>query len=342
MSFGKIINQDTILIGNNRFAGYSTNGGSNFTMFDFEPLNIQGFTVNDLAFDTDGNMVVVSPLHIFKANITSGTITEILATNLNNSFHTAVSIVGEKLYIIGTTVIGNQATGIFVKTDTLNQFFEETILPFIGNGTGIQFVNENVGWITALNNTWIYKTTNGGVTWTQQITGLTNPPDDFYFHNENFGVVVAANSEARYTTDGGNTWLVASNLGLPQGLAGKLFFFNQNLGWYGTGNNGTIRRTTNGGISWQNFTTGENSRVNRVHFFNENQGVAATANNKLFFSNNGGVSWNFLYQMPVSSGSSSVGYIRRWDENTYEYIQRFEFPFKEFISTDGGISWNRK
>ncbi|MDH3269303.1 MAG: YCF48-related protein, partial [Ignavibacteria bacterium] len=113
----------------------------------------------------------------------------------------------------------------------------------------IYFIDPNIGWAAGYENFTnfglIYKTTNGGENWVNQLVGVNSRLSDIYFINENTGWTVGGDGIILHTTDGGLNWI-------PQvsGTSNNLYsvhFVNENTGWV-VGENGTILKTTNGGI----------------------------------------------------------------------------------------------
>jgi len=113
------------------------------------------------------------------------------------------------------------------------------------------FVDSNTGWVTGDNGI-IANTTNGGNNWTIQNSGVTSNLRDVYFTSGSTGWVVGNSMGSQggiilKTTDGGNSW----NRQIANILESftSVHFLNENIGWV-VGSNGTILKTTNGGISF--------------------------------------------------------------------------------------------
>jgi hypothetical protein len=107
------------------------------------------------------------------------------------------------------------------------------------------FVDASTGWVVG---GLIYKTTDGGLTWTQQFL----PPDLLFsvsFADALHGWAVGWGPTLLRTTDGGPTWT-------PQAVPGttNALFAVQALGpdvaWI-AGANGLVARTVDGGQDWQ-------------------------------------------------------------------------------------------
>lgn len=100
----------------------------------------------------------------------------------------------------------------------------------------------------------IYKTKNGGVDWIEQVSGTTNNLNSVYFTDIDTGYIVggtygisgALNATILKTSDGGVTWEAqASGTNYP---LSSVCFTDVNTG-YAVGSNGTIIKTTTGGIN---------------------------------------------------------------------------------------------
>ena len=91
----------------------------------------------------------------------------------------------------------------------------------------------------------IYRTTDGGVTWTHQDHPQTNSGRYYavFFTDVNTGTVVGDNGAILKTTDGGNTWNVQSS-GVNTQL-NAVFLTNPMSGWV-AGNGGILHTATGG------------------------------------------------------------------------------------------------
>ncbi len=74
------------------------------------------------------------------------------------------------------------------------------------------FLNNDLGWALNGSNAAVYKTTDGGDTWINQLSELTPIlPGNYYFRNieflnENIGFVGTLNGVFLKTVDGGTNW----------------------------------------------------------------------------------------------------------------------------------------
>jgi len=117
------------------------------------------------------------------------------------------------------------------------------------------FANANTGWVAGSAST-IYRTTNGGTSWTNiSYPVYSVSMRGIYFLNNLTGWIAGDNfntiSVLIKTTDGGNSWL-SQNPGSFKKLK-ACYFVNSSSGWV-VGSNasgiGNILYTTNGGTSW--------------------------------------------------------------------------------------------
>lgn len=87
------------------------------------------------------------------------------------------------------------------------------------------------------------------------------------------------------TIDGGRTW---TNLNKYNG--NSIFFTDQNTG-YVAGDNGIIRKTTNGGSSWTIQNTGVTTKLTSIHFTSADTGCAVGIWGAVLGTTNGGLTW---------------------------------------------------
>ncbi|RYY94267.1 MAG: T9SS type A sorting domain-containing protein, partial [Chitinophagaceae bacterium] len=143
-------------------------------------------------------------------------------------------------------------------------------------------------------NTWImgggffngglYRTTNGGGTWTYTAGGSIL---DIYFPTDLVGYAGGEGGELKKTTDGGATWTTISS-----GVSGDInavYFLNDQVGYVGTP--GVLRKTTDGGATWTGFGP---SNVMALHFYTPDSGYAVTVAGYLLKSVDAGASWTTL------------------------------------------------
>jgi photosystem II stability/assembly factor-like uncharacterized protein len=157
----------------------------------------------------------------------------------------------------------------------------------------VYFINSQTGWVAG-DSVKVFKTTDGGVNWTQQYTGLS--AGTFYslaFANDLTGWVVGAyqnsgtngsdymitNGYIYMTTNGGTSWSV--KLGSPNHIFYTSFVKNTATCWVAGTNNGTnaaIIMTSNGGANWITQVYNQYNTIKSVFFINDSTGWAVGYN----------------------------------------------------------------
>ncbi len=196
----------------------------------------------------------------------------------------------------------------------------------IFNSESMFFINENIGYVVGYDGM-IAKTTNGGASWTNQMSGTLKNLESVFFTDINNGYIVGSQIALK-TTDGGNTWINMQTNGK------KVFFTNSNVGFI-IGQNEVIKKTTNGGQTWvsnQNVYWGD---LKSLIFIDDSIGFFAGGNNKILKTTNGGITYTDL------SNNASCQYC---DYNSIFFInQNIGFiagDYGKIIKTiNGGQSW---
>jgi photosystem II stability/assembly factor-like uncharacterized protein len=124
----------------------------------------------------------------------------------------------------------------------------------------------------------IYVTADGGQTWTLGFENQDPDPTVFYdcmtFFNRNRGLALSDPVGGKFriiaTDDGGSSWHLVSNAGMPPALPGEFAFaasgeclvsFGSRFAWFGSGGGAQARvfRSTDGGQTWTVSSTPMNS-----------------------------------------------------------------------------------
>ena len=230
------------------------------------------------------------------------------------------------------------------------------------------FINSQTGWIIGWDK--IYKTNNGGVSWTQQTTDITDGFSDIQFYDQNIGWIVGKNGVILKTTDSGDNWesissgvseelcfisFINSKIGWLSGGNGtilktitggntwtiqesgnsnklnSLFFIDDMLGW-SVGNNGIILNTMDGGVNWSSQQTETMENINSIYFINSRVGWAAGSNGTILRTINRGASWEFQ-ENNISAVLTSIFFT---DDNTGWITGEDGSIYK---TETGGITW---
>lgn len=215
------------------------------------------------------------------------------------------------------------------------------------------FLNENLGWAANGAYAAVYKTTDGGQTWTTQVTEA-DLGGNYYFRNieflnENIGFVGTLNNVFLRTTDGGVHW---NPVTLPQpspAICGLAAAGPNTI--YGCGayfSPAYIIKSTDSGETWQyiNMSAYANALV-EVFFLDELHGFAAGSDvngGVILKTTDGGVTWTTLYNTNVAG--EYVWKLQVLQSNHNVILGSVEANAPNFgkmlRSVDGGQNWISK
>ncbi len=226
---------------------------------------------------------------------------------------------------------------------------------------GIFFVDENYGWIITYNAPngknagYIYRTTDGGNTWEEQLTteaALFN----LYFIDKQTGWVVGDRRSVYATTDGGQTWQFITDgsnqrhktsYGQPEYLGKEPLHtftlydidFTDTLNGWIVGDLGVILHTASGGKGkWKHqrggprFHNSADAVLLGVDFVSKQLGWVVGENGTILHTRNGGVTW----ESQSSPSHLLVGVCAISPKEGYVVGDRGSILRTE----DGGTVWN--
>ncbi|MBS1516373.1 MAG: T9SS type A sorting domain-containing protein [Bacteroidetes bacterium] len=108
------------------------------------------------------------------------------------------------------------------------------------------------------------------------------------------------------------------------------YFINAQTGW-GAGRNGTIIKTTNGGVNWKTQSIDRAFQPSTIYFTNENTGWIAGNAGKIFKTTDGGNSWD-LQATPFPNDCKQIQFVN----SLTGYCATIGSLFK---TTTGGSNW---
>ncbi|MCP4684583.1 MAG: hypothetical protein GY867_03945 [bacterium] len=162
---------------------------------------------------------------------------------------------------------------------------------------GLHFEDDNIGWTSGFassgqNFGFIYRTTNGGDTWSLSpvITGALLGGLGFFDADHGF---VAADKGRLFETDnGGIAWTVRDDIPVDSSQSlRKLATVGPDTGW-AVGTDGVIIRTTNGGADWSLQATPTGHGLNGASFVDAQTGWVSGLNGTVLHTDNGGLAWS--------------------------------------------------
>lgn len=199
----------------------------------------------------------------------------------------------------------------------------------------IFFINKNIGWATGElslpidNWSYLFKTTNGGLTWNRSALRQLRRGDGGYkgvhFLDSLKGWLVGGMFYGVMTTDGGETWQRDSSLAEIERIISA-----DKLNIWGLSDYGFIIRSTNGGETWTKhkiIDTTTEVRAGDFYAFNKDT-IYVSCNLGFFRSSDGGGSFSLI--------STQVN-------NTFTFSSSLEIWAGQFSSifhsTNGGYDW---
>jgi photosystem II stability/assembly factor-like uncharacterized protein len=199
----------------------------------------------------------------------------------------------------------------------------------------INFSDKNKAWVTGWDGT-ILMTNNSGLNWVNQMSGTSQPLRAVQCIDTNT-VFCSGMNVILKTTDSGTNW-ISQNTGLSfWRYLNSISFINENVGWI-VGDEGTILKTTNGGLTWIQYPFSLSENLSQVYFFSRDTGWVTVdpypfpSSGKIFRTTDGGNSWVRQNNFTVN-GLLSIFFL---DKNTGWIGGRNGTIIK---TTDGGENW---
>jgi photosystem II stability/assembly factor-like uncharacterized protein len=246
---------------------------------------------------------------------------------------TAFQKFDENTYYLGTSYNMMQRS-----TDGGNSWFGTALIyegPTATGIRGIAYTSSSIGYAATYKK--IFKTINGGITWSLLIT-LSDEITSINFTDNNTGFATTMGfmeggvSTVYKTTNGGNNWVPTVFGGWAETFR-ILKFINENTGFilYGGSRNGNrLHKTINGGLNWTRV--GVSEVFGRLHIFDENN-FTGTDYYNFKITTNAGITWilktqPFLETRDMYFQSSQKGYL-------LDYNNRISF------TENGGNNWTQ-
>jgi ELWxxDGT repeat protein len=193
------------------------------------------------------------------------------------------------------------------------------------------FLSTDTGFYSTLHT--IFKTTNGGATWSVIRSDPSAAIRKFYFYDAR----TAFYNDDQYvyrTADGGTTWSQSLVAGSTVLFSSFSFLSGQNI--YAVANNNFLYRTTDGGSTWTKSDMGTNNILNSVYFIDAQNGFIGGVSGLLMRTTDGGATWNNV----ATSYSYNFAAFRFSDKQHGYALGKNYGGINEIYETlDGGQSW---
>jgi photosystem II stability/assembly factor-like uncharacterized protein len=186
---------------------------------------------------------------------------------------TTVYVVGEHVSLTGTRAYRITPT----RSDTI--FLDSTL---IGEGSKILFLDAQIGFVIASDHAGVcrlYRTTNGGLSWSQRLAVGVGPLRGIDFVSDSIGFVGGESGVFYKTTDAGQTWNSLAINGPVNVYA--LDFATEQIGFLGAAG-GMVLRTIDGGNFWTSDILDSNITVTYVKAINTTMAYALGDDSTLY------------------------------------------------------------
>jgi photosystem II stability/assembly factor-like uncharacterized protein len=190
------------------------------------------------------------------------------------------------------------ATGLFIlvfsSPEVISQWTWQNPLPTGATYRGCDFIDPMSGWIVGYCGC-IMRTSDGGLSWEVQHSGVKADLYAVCFINENYGWAVGNYGTILHTKNGGETWSVQKSYGGSGYYISSIYFKDSLNGWAdGVNGGGQYYCTTNGGIDWQTRyipDVASTYKLSEFHFTDSLFFWVETAAHKLSHTEDGGNTW---------------------------------------------------
>ena len=210
----------------------------------------------------------------------------------------------------------------------------------VGGFNRVQFLNLNTGYTCG---NFLWKTTNGGLNWSQQNTSGIFPESMFVLNQDTIWIIDSESLTGGVfrTTNGGASWVRQLQLGSQN--PNHIYMYNGRLGFIAKDGD-YLRRTTNSGINWIVDTVGNGSGFRDIYFADSLTGWKTWFNIKK--TTNGGLNW--FDQTTAQGGIIQTSFIYRfsnvnkdtiWGVGGYALYPNNQLRGLVHRTTNGGTNW---
>jgi photosystem II stability/assembly factor-like uncharacterized protein len=197
------------------------------------------------------------------------------------------------------------------------------------------WIDENTGYVARRGPDGIFKSTDGGLNFTQLNPGQATSTQiwyDMFFADALTGYASSSGGHIVKTTDGGANWTLLPDQHSTSAIYALYMIDAQTL--FAAGSGGKVSKTTDGGLSFTAINlTGLTTTLYAVAFNDLNNGLTAGVNGKVFRTTDGGTTWT-----EYNVGANVTLYDILYVTSSLVWISG---DAGMFYSEDGGISWTR-
>jgi photosystem II stability/assembly factor-like uncharacterized protein len=208
-------------------------------------------------------------------------------------------------------------------------------LPQGNDLNGVSCASGRYAWAAGQAGT-IIKSTDKGVNWEIQYSGVTNQLNGVSFTDSLTGWV-CGNSVILHTGDGGETWIQQAIPVVPS--INDIMFIDHELGWAVCGS-GHILRSIDGGANWLITNIDILSTFWAVHFIDSQTGFVSGSNGAFLKTVDGGATWQLSTFFDSDYWLRSVFFTSQ--DTGFMSGLLYDWVFSDPIivkTTDGGLTW---
>ncbi|MGH1365273.1 MAG: YCF48-related protein [Calditrichia bacterium] len=199
--------------------------------------------------------------------------------------------------------------------------------------TTVTFLDDSTGMAAGRNGT-ILRTEDAGQNW--QLNTLPELPDiNFVFNShevyfDSTSLCFCEDGITYYSQDFGKTWTRVTPISTEDLLGAAI---SPNGDMFAVGENGTLIKSTDRGINWQNIVIGTAATLYSIGFFANGNGMIGSDFGQVFRTEDGGGSWGLLQPDIIRSTLQAIFFIsvlKGWAVGGDGNI---------LVTTDGGLTW---
>jgi len=174
------------------------------------------------------------------------------------------------------------------------------------------------------------KTTDGGVSWTEYSTNLTNVLYSHSYLSGSIIITVGENGVILKSTDNGENWTL--NVSVTTINLNDIEIFNTENALI-CGDSGVVFLSTDEGGSWSQITSGTNENLSDINFISQTVGFITGDNSTLLKTTNGGLTWEINN---LTFGTFNLNSVYAVNEDTITVVGD---EGRIFSTIDGGEFW---
>ena len=261
-------------------------------------------------------------------------------------------ISSQKGWVVGESILEMENKGYIGHTRDGAKTWEKVEVAIEETLSNIYFFDDKNGWAVGTGGV-IVGTKNGGKRWDVQASKVDNWLHDVYFISPTVGYAVGDDETILETKTGGKPWKILQGGEIPTGVGDEdrtifnaVHFIDESTGWVAgvklspstDTQNGLIRKTTDGSVTWLDQPTNIEDILKDIFFIDASTGWAVGENGVVLHTTNGGDTWQ-----TQSSGTAESLVSVRFANKDLGWAVGGDMGVNVIIhTTDGGNTWENQ